>query len=67
MTKRFRKEPDPSEAEWRNLRDSRGRLYGRVNATKMLLEIRRNQTTITFDLTEILQIKPPLEKKNDIE
>ncbi len=54
--KRFTKEPDPAAQEWRNLRDERGRLYGRVNRVKMLLEIRRNQNTVTFDLKQLIEI-----------
>lgn len=64
--KRFHAEPDPAAQEWRNLRDERGRLYGRVNRVKMLLEIRSHQQTQTFDLKEILQIKT-LDRREDIE
>ena len=52
--------------EWRNLRDERGRLYGRVNRVQMLLEIRVHKQTMSFDLKEILQIKT-LDPREDIE
>jgi hypothetical protein len=60
--KRFTKEPDPAAQEWRNLRDEEGRLYGRVNRTLMLLELRRNQKTVTFDLRVLISIQ----EKRDI-
>ena len=44
------------DAEWRNLRDDKGRLYGRVNRVKMLLEFRTHKETVTFDLKEVLQV-----------
>jgi hypothetical protein len=54
------KKPMPTAAEtdpnWRNLRDDQGRLYGRVNRVRMVLEIRRNQTTVTFDLKQLIEI-----------
>ena len=65
--KRFTREPDPQAHEWRNLRDSSGRLYGRVNRIQMLLEIRRNHITTVFDLKAILEIQQTVEKKNEIE
>jgi hypothetical protein len=42
--------------DWRNLRDDQGRLYGRVNRVMLLLEIRRNQKTVTFDLKQLIEI-----------
>jgi hypothetical protein len=64
--KRFTREPDPASQEWRNLRDERGRLYGRVNRAQMLLEIRSHQQTMTFDLKVILQIKT-VDRREDTE
>jgi hypothetical protein len=55
--KRFTREPDPTAQEWRNLRDEQGRLYGRVNRVQMLLELRRNQKTVTFDLKQLIEIR----------
>ena len=62
------KQPPVTKAveEWRNLRDERGRLYGRVNRVQMLLEIRVHKQTMSFDLKEILQIKT-LDPREDIE
>jgi hypothetical protein len=42
------------DPNWRNLRDEQGVLYGRVNRVQMLLELRRNQKTVTFNLDELL-------------
>jgi hypothetical protein len=55
--KRFTAQPDPAAHEWRNLRDERGRYYGRVNRVQMLLEIRTNKHTTVFDLKAILEIR----------
>lgn len=57
--------PVASDPNWRNLRDEEGRLYGRVNRTLMLLELRRNQKTITFDLSELIQIQQKRDIVND--
>jgi hypothetical protein len=46
----------PGDPNWRNLRDEQGRLYGRVNRVQMLLELRRNQKTVTFDLKQLIEI-----------
>jgi hypothetical protein len=54
--KRYTAQPDPAAQEWRNLRDERGRYYGRVNRVQMLLEIRTNKHTTIFDLKAILQL-----------
>jgi hypothetical protein len=55
-------QPVASDPNWRNLRDEDGRLYGRVNRVRMILEIRRNQKTITFDLSELIVVQ----EKRDI-
>ena len=47
----------PQGQEWRNLRDDKGRLYGRVNRQTMLLEIRSHQQTMTFDLKELIETR----------
>jgi hypothetical protein len=62
--KRIKLPAAPSDPEWRNLRDEQGRLYGRVNRTRMLLELRRNQKTVTFDLRVYIAIS---EKSDTVE
>jgi hypothetical protein len=55
--------PLPNDPQWRNLRDDKGRLYGRVNPTKLLLEIRSRQRMVTFDLKEYLPPRQPEKKE----
>jgi len=54
-----------SSTSWTDLRDERGRLYGRVDSSRFLLEIRRNQKTATFDLRDYLKRVDPREGKGD--
>lgn len=63
--KKVPQEPVENDPNWRNLRDEQGRLYGRVNRVRALLEIRRNQKTITFDLIELIQIQEKHDIVND--
>ena len=54
------KKPQPApdtDPNWRNLRDEQGRLYGRVNRVRLVLEIRNHGKTIVFDLTQGIEIR----------
>jgi hypothetical protein len=40
---------------WTELRDERGKLCARLDARRLLLEVRRNHEFVVFDLHEYLQ------------
>jgi hypothetical protein len=51
-------ETHPTKSQdWRNLRDEQGRLYGRVDRVRLLLEVRNHGKTIVFDLTRGIEIR----------
>jgi hypothetical protein len=54
MSDRLKLETTQNE-QWRELRDERGKLYGRLDPVDYLLEIRRNQETVTFDLRDYIE------------
>jgi hypothetical protein len=64
--KRFTREPDPTDPDWRDLRDKRGKLCARIDTKRMVLEIRRSDRDLIayFDLREYVQV---LEIQTDIE
>jgi hypothetical protein len=56
----FKPKPHEVDPDWRNLRDAKGRLYGRVNRVQLLLELRSHNgrhETVVFDLREVLVIR----------
>lgn len=52
-----RQQHEAVNPDWRNLRDAKGRLYGRVNRVQMLLEMRIHRDTVVFDLQSGLEIR----------
>jgi len=58
-------DPDGAKApgtEWRNLRDAKGRLYGRIDRVRLLLELRSHNgahETVVFELKQFIEIREP--------
>ncbi len=42
--------------DWVELRDGRGKLCARLEVQRALLEVRRNDQTVVFDLREFVRI-----------
>jgi hypothetical protein len=55
------------EHSWTELRDDRGKLCARLDSSRLLLEVRRNHESITFDLRDYLDALRGLEIGVDIE
>jgi len=52
-------EPSQSDPNWRNLRDAKGRLYGRIDRVRLLLELRSHNgahETVVFELKQFIDI-----------
>ena len=66
--KKYHATPQPDDG-WRDLRDARGKLCARIDAKRLLLEIKRSDRGIvaTFDLREYVIELRKLENKSDIE
>lgn len=47
---------DKEIGDWVELRDERGKLCARLEVGRALLEVRRNERTVVFDLREFVRI-----------
>jgi len=57
----------PTDPQWRDLKDGRGKLYARIDGDNFLLEVRRNHESVIFDLRDYLDISKGLDRRDDLE
>ena len=53
-------------AQWRDLRDDRGKLMARIEPHSLLLQIRRNDLTFTFDLRDYMDFAQDIERAQGV-
>jgi hypothetical protein len=54
------------DGAWRERRDARGKLWARLEVNTRLLELRRNGTTVAFDLSERLPKRKEAEQMQSV-
>lgn len=66
MRKQQPAQPDPN---WRDLRNAKGRLFGRIDERRLILEIKRNDRdeTAHFDLRQYIKILKDIASREDTE